>query len=337
MIKPTIKIVSGFLISAGFIYLIAQKVDVEKAWHVFTGADLAFLPAALLCLAGYVVGLAIRLKTVCFGLKNIPKLSQLISVVLMGFMGNSLFPARMGGLLKVYVLKKKWDVRKSSTAAVLSVEVLLDGLANLIILNSVVWWAIPKVDQELGVSLGQIQKASFIILMVYLLLLTILVSIRSRVLWISRMRLFRSRERLQNTLHFMRGLSIMHSPVKALQALAVSVLAWGCLGLMIFFCFQMAHLKLPLSAALFTMTLITVGCTLPSSPGFVGSIQYFSIMALSVYGIDQSLGLGFSLIYHVVEFVPLTVAGLVCLIAGGITLKEVKSQRKVNQSGEDVA
>ena len=46
-----------------------------------------------------------------------------------------------------------------------------------------------------------------------------------------------------------------------------------------------------------------------SAPGFIGTLQYAGALALRQYGVDPSLALSFTLIYHASQWFPVTALG----------------------------
>ncbi len=73
--------------------------------------------------------------------------------------------------------------------------------------------------------------------------------------------------------------------------------------------------------------------TLPSAPGFFGTIQLCFVLALKPYGIDASDAFAASVFYHVLEYVAVTSTGLYYLKGIGHDLSQL---RKDASLGTDV-
>ena len=80
-------------------------------------------------------------------LKRIP-VRRLFPVVVIGYMGNNIFPFRIGELLRAYVLKRNEEVSISSSLATIVVERIFDGLTMLLF----VFIALPTVPLAAGWS-----------------------------------------------------------------------------------------------------------------------------------------------------------------------------------------
>ena len=92
-----------------------------------------------------------------------------------------------------------------------------------------------------------------------------------------------------------------------------------------------ARLDLPLVAAWTTLAFLGLGVSLPSSPGFVGVIQAAVVTALRLFSVPYDDALSFSLLFHVSQFVPVTVWGLVLLLVEHVSLAEAVRTQDVTQ------
>ena len=119
---------------------------------------------------------------------------------------------------------------------------------------------------------------------------------------------------------------LAHDAVSALAQLLPtalwSVAIWMIIVLSVWTGFRAASLELPMTAALCVIAFIGLGVSLPSSPGFIGVIQAATVLALSFFGVGKADALGFSLMLHASQFVPVTVWGLLLLVVEHVSLAE---------------
>ena len=118
------------------------------------------------------------------------------------------------------------------------------------------------------------------------------------------------------------GLQGMRRPSQLLPTAIWSVAIWVLIVASVWTCFQAARLDLPVTAALCVIAFIGLGVSLPSSPGFIGVIQAATVLALSFFGIGKADALGFSLLLHASQFVPVTLWGLLLLVVEHVSLTE---------------
>jgi uncharacterized membrane protein YbhN (UPF0104 family) len=71
--------------------------------------------------------------------------------------------------------------------------------------------------------------------------------------------------------------------------------------------------------------IIAVAIVLPSAPGYVGTFQVATVAALALFAVPEATALSLSLVYHAVNYVPITVIGLVYLSAMNLTLGELRT------------
>jgi uncharacterized protein (TIRG00374 family) len=112
-------------------------------------------------------------------------------------------------------------------------------------------------------------------------------------------------------------LALVQSPARAGQLTALSVLAWGLEGGM--YAAVAWALGTPVAPAgpWFALTTGTLATLLPSSPGYVGTFDYFAMLGLTAYGAPREAAAAHALLVHLLLWLPATLVGGVLLVAGG--------------------
>ena len=126
----------GVAISAVFLYLAFRKVDFSLVWEYLKQARWSWV---LLGLAFYFFGVLLRAwrwQVLLNPLKHLP-VRRLFPVVAIGYMGNNVYPARAGEVLRSVLLKSKDQVDISGSLATIVVERLFDAIVilGLVLLN----------------------------------------------------------------------------------------------------------------------------------------------------------------------------------------------------------
>jgi uncharacterized protein (TIRG00374 family) len=101
---------------------------------------------------------------------------------------------------------------------------------------------------------------------------------------------------------------------------ASSAAIWLVLGLAVWTGLRSAHLDLPLAASFAVLAFMGLGVSLPSSPGYVGVIQAATVLALALFGVPRTEAFSFSLLFHAAQYFPVTLYGLVLLLAEQVSL-----------------
>ena len=127
----------GIGISVLVIYLLAQKIDFNRAFNNFEEVSISsILLLALIYISTFFIR-AIRWKLMLQDI-NIPYLTCL-SCLVIGFAGNNFLPVRGGELLRMEFFSRKSKINRVTGLSSIFVEKILDGLVLvsflLIILN----------------------------------------------------------------------------------------------------------------------------------------------------------------------------------------------------------
>ncbi len=67
------------------------------------------------------------------------------------------------------------------------------------------------------------------------------------------------------------------------------------------------------------------GTALPNAPANVGSYQFFTVLGLSLFGVEKTRASGFSAVVFILLTLPLWVLGLMALSRAGLTLRMIRA------------
>ena len=96
------------------------------------------------------------------------------------------------------------------------------------------------------------------------------------------------------------------------------------------------ELDLSFGVAAVVLIVLRLGTVLPQAPGNVGAFQFFTVMALRLFGVDRATAIGFATMMFVVVTVPLWLAGLVAVAMTGMKIRDLQhhAQRTFRTSEE---
>ena len=69
-----------------------------------------------------------------------------------------------------------------------------------------------------------------------------------------------------------------------------------------------------------------LGTTIPNAPSNLGTYQFFTVVGLSLFGVDKTTATGFSVVVFIVLTIPLWLIGLFAISRSGMTLKEIRGE-----------
>jgi len=114
------------------------------------------------------------------------------------------------------------------------------------------------------------------------------------------------------------GMAAVGNPLRLVEALAITVLVWGSWLLALVCTLKAFGLNLPLAAALFIETALSLTMMVPQAPGFLGVFQIVTERALALFGAPTTESQAIALVFWTVCFVPITLIGLVAGYRAGL-------------------
>jgi uncharacterized protein (TIRG00374 family) len=248
-------------------------------------------------------------------------------------MGNNIYPARAGELLRAYVLRRKEEVPISASLATIIVERAFDGIVML----AFVFLNLPElatltVDSGFAGSirsLALVGAGVFMGAVVVFLLMAIFPDQANRVIaWlIERLVPGRWRESLLGIAkRFLEGLASLRSPGDVLMVLLSSVVIWlfetGKYWLVMHaFTFEVSFFALMLMNGI-----VNLATTIPSAPGYIGTFDAPGIAVLEAYGVGQALAAGYTLVLHVALWLPITLLGAYYMLRESLSWSDVQEE-----------
>ncbi|MBI5956566.1 MAG: flippase-like domain-containing protein [Chloroflexi bacterium] len=311
----------GLVVSLAFLYLAFRQVDLASTWGAIQGANYLFLLPAVVV---YFVGVWVRAVRWRYLLRPIKETSpsRLFPVVVIGYMANDILPARMGELVRAYVLGEKERVSKTAILATIVVERVFDGLVMLAFMVTISAF-IP-----LEPWLQQITRLAAALFLGFLAVSFVVAS--SRRLTVSLFGMFT--RYLPGTLgqrakglfaSFLEGFAVLQSPGGVAAVFSTSLLAWLCEGSMYYLLMFSFPFVQPFYVFLLTTAVANLGTMVPSSPGYVGTFDLPAIAVLTLFGVEKSLAASYTLVLHAALLLPVTLLGFYYLWREGITLGQV--------------
>lgn len=334
-------IVLGILISAVFLFLAFRKIEFNQLWQYLRAAKWAWV---LLGLVFYFMGVWVRTWRWQVLLKPLKHLSrrQLFPVVCIGYMGNNVYPARAGEVLRSILLKQSDDVPISGSLATIVVERLFDGITilALVLLNFRQFVQIaPDAEWVSRIQTGSILVAGIfgLILIVFLAMLFLPKQTQSVSGWlINKLLPAKLRSKVSGILDkFIEGLRVLRSPGQSLLVLALSMLVWVLEGGLYWGVMKALGLDLSFMSLLLVEGVVNLVLLIPAAPGGLGTFDAAARFMLSLFGIPAELALGYALMLRVALWIPITALGAIFFVKEGFSLSTNIEQMQTDYSSAE--
>jgi uncharacterized protein (TIRG00374 family) len=307
----------GILISAAFLYYALRGLKLVEFWQALKSANYWWLIPGI---AVYFVDLwarAWRWHYLLRPLKGIPT-RTMFPIVAIGYMGNNIFPARAGELLRAAVLRDREGVPISASLATVIVERIFDGVVML----AFVFLNLSELARMTGNSglVGNLNIRDvalwgsvvfFGALLVFLLAAMFpLVTERLVNYLVDRFVPDRLREKTRSiTLRFLTGLEALRSPQDALMIFLTTVVIWLLETGKYWFVMHAFQFSVSFFALMLMNGIVNLATTLPSAPGYVGTFDAPGIALLVAYGIPIGIAASYTLVLHAALWFPITMLG----------------------------
>ncbi len=322
----------GIAISALFLWLALRGLRLADVWQAIQGAHYLWLIPGL---AAYWIGVWVRSWRWTYLLRPLKSIStrNAFPIVVIGYMGNNILPARAGELLRAYVLRRSEKVPISGSLATIVLERAFDG----VIMLSFVVINLPELARVSGDSglVGNLYNLAILGVIAFLMAVVLLIFMAiypkqtgSAFEWVNQ-RLIPTRFREQATqlsLRFLEGLGALRSPRDLFMVLVTSVLIWLLETVKYWYLMQAFPFEVSFFALMLMNGVVNLATTLPSAPGYIGTFDAPGIAVLTAYGVDHAVATGYTLVLHAALWLPITLLGLYYMVREGINWKNVKAE-----------
>ncbi len=317
----------GVGISALFLWLAFRKVDFGGVTSALSQANWIWILGGLLLYLIPTWLRALRWKLLLKPLKDLP-LPTVAEVMVIGYMGNNIYPARAGEVLRSVLLKQKEDIEISGSLATIFVERLFDAIVvmGLVLLNI---GTLTAMTSDIGMVAG-IQRGAVIGTFVFIFALLIFLAMvafprHSQAFFdwfIQRFVPAKVRPALSSIVErFLAGLMVLRSPLETLKVFVLSVAVWITEGGLFWALARSLNLDIPFGALLLMIGVVNLVLLIPAAPGGLGTFDAAAKTMLQLFGVSPDQATGYALLLRAALWIPLTVLGLVLFLKEGFSFK----------------
>ena len=315
----TVQVVVGVVLSVAFLALAVHNVRPGEVIEHLRHTRYDFLAASMA--SGLVMIWARGLRWAHLFHPAAPSGASLASATMIGYMANNFLPLRAGEMIRVYLGMQTgrsfWTVM-----ATLAVERTLDLLVVLLFLGGVLALVpVPAIVRD---------GAIVLVVLDALLIVTLFVlaarpdGTRKAILWPIR-RWAGLQARVDRWLgHFIEGVQCLKPGRHVAPLVGWTVVIWAVNVAGVWLTMAAAGLEVPPSAALTVLVFTGLGLAVPSGPGHLGTLEFFVMLSLAIYGVSSSQALGFSVLLRIAAMLPVTVVGVTLLVGRNLSLRDMR-------------
>lgn len=300
----------GLAISGIFLYwtawgLVDWDMFVVSLWH----AHYHWLAPGILVYFLGVWARTWRWRYMLRHMKEVP-LRRLFPVVVIGYMGNNIYPVRAGEFIRSYVLKRNEGISMSGSLATVALERLFDGLIMCVfVFATIPFVPLPSSYRALVVGFSVL---FFVALLIFLGLAANPArthQLAARILvWVVPERIRPRVDSLAVT--FLRGLESLRSPREVLMIFMTSIVIWLAETTKYWFVMHAFPFSVSFPVLMLLTAIVNLFTTIPSAPGYVGTFDAPGIAVLKSFGVIATTAAAYTIVLHVALWLPVTLLGL---------------------------
>lgn len=315
----------GVLISLVFLWLAIRGLQMADFWKAVQGANYWWILPGV---AIYFVAVLARAWRWHYLLRPLKKISswKMFPITCIGYMGNNIYPARAGEVLRAVILKRQENVPISASLATIIVERVFDGVVML----AFVFLNLPELAHLATADsgfIGNLRDLALIgagvfmgVLLIFLLAAMFPVLTSQLGEWcIRHVAPRRFQVRLESLMErFLSGLASLRSPLNVLMVFLTSLVIWLLETGKYWFVMHAFGFEVSFFALMLMNGVVNLATTIPSAPGYIGTFDTPGIAVLTAYGVERALATGYTLVLHVALWLPITALGAWFLAKEGI-------------------
>jgi hypothetical protein len=314
--------VAGIVLSGLLLWLAMKDADLGQISASFRGANAVFAAPLLLGLAGFYGLKAARWRDLLAPTAKL-RVRELVPSMMAGAAGNNLLPAHLGELVRTYLLGRELRLPKAGILATLVAERVFDIIGVLLLLSGTLFFA------DVSASLRPAVLFLLIVAVAGALFMYLVVRHADRLVKAIEARSARFPPAIRKragalAVHITSGFGALGEGRLFGKVLLSSVAQWALMSACVHFALQGFAIEVPFHAAIVVLAVIVAGLTLPTSPGFVGTIQYCFVLGLAPFGVDASRALAASIFYHTLLWVSVTGTGLYFLHQYHVSFADIR-------------
>jgi glycosyltransferase 2 family protein len=309
----------GIGVSLAAVWLATRGIDLSATLAVFGRVDAGPLVVVAVALVAQLLVRSLRWSVLLpAGPSGRVHARRLVPIVLIGYLGNAVLPARMGDPVRAVLVGRREAIPASSAFGSVVLERAVDTLTLALIIFPAA--AISGAPDWLvrAAGLAAVLAAAVVGIAQTRVPVRVLDAARVRsaegiVPWIDRVE------------RFAIGMNTNGRPRALAAAAALSVVAWLLDGTIYWACGRAVGIDLPFAGAMLVSAITVLGTAIPSAPGYVGTFELAASTVAQGLGVPAAAALAFAVLVHALTVLPLAIGGAISLVWIGARFEDLSA------------
>lgn len=298
----------GIAISVFFLWWSFSKLEWGAFWTALREANYWWIIPSVVVYFGAVWARTWRWHYMLRHIKPV-SLRRLFPVVVIGYMGNNVYPARAGEVIRSYVLKRKEGIGMGASLTTVILERLFDGLVMLFF----VFVTLPFINLPRGWNILVIAaSALFGVALVIFFVIAADPSRTERLYGWFLQRIVPTR--FHHTAHamfdkIMLGLHSLRSPREVLMIFLTSTAIWLTETTKYWFVMHAFDFRVPFTVLMLMTAVANLALIIPAAPGGAGTFEIAGISVLKSFNVREAVATSYTVVLHLALWIPITLLG----------------------------
>lgn len=308
-------------VSLVFLWLAVRQIDFRSLVLALREANWAWILPAV---AGITIMLLIkswRWQIMFLPEHRVP-FEAVLTAQSAGYLASNVLPGRAGEAIRLILLASDQPVGPARVLSTIVVERLLDTLSLLAVLalllpflSGLPEWMMSSVRV---LTVGAIAATAAILILSFwkARVLGRAHAVLRHIRFLDRPGVYAALEHLIDGFAALRG---RRGPALILLSFAV----WASLIFQVWGVRNAIAPETPMTGMIFALLVTSLGMIVPSTPGYIGVFHGLVVLALAPFGVPQTTAMSLALVWHAVNYIVLSSAGLIMLAIHGTSLGQV--------------
>jgi len=300
---------AGLAATVAFSVVVLRGVHLTRVWDAVSSSTGGWLVPAVVTLA---IATLMRVERwrILYSPATRPPFPAVTEALLIGYLFNSILPARLGEIARVLALHRRAGTSRAESASTVVVERAFDVLALLVLFVACQRW-LPHI--------ASVRLAALIAAALSVVLLAVLVGcavwgerpVAATLRLVGRLPGVPTGFAETAAVNLVEGLGALRRWPQAVAAFAWTLASWLVLAVSAWCVLKEFSLGLSPAAGLFVIIATGLSAVIPSALAGLGVFEAAAVAALRTYHVPYSEAFSVALIVHVVNVLPFILVGLV--------------------------
>jgi glycosyltransferase 2 family protein len=315
--------VVGLVVSAVAVAVLATVIDIGATAETLATTDLRLVAATLLLVPGQILLRALRWQLLLPPRPDgrRPPLRRVLPVLLVGYLGNLVLPARLGEPARAFLLARREGIGFSRVFG----SVLLERVLDLASLAAVAIAAAIRAGAPDWIVRGMVIVAAVGSVLVVVLVASGIPRAIRALASVFGTRAEPLRAAIDQAISFGEGANGGGWRQLALAA-ALSTATWVLVAATYWITARSLGLEISMAGSMLIAAVTTLGTAIPSAPANIGTFEVGAVVVTTALGVPAPEALALALVVHAAITVPFAIAGGVAVAAMSVSLSEVADE-----------